>query len=703
MRIKIIFLTLLFLASTLFSQTMNWQNPLPGGNDINDVQFVNASTGFAVCSGGLIMKTTDAGLTWKMKDVSTAQACTLKKVFFVDNVYGWSCGVVGTAPFFVKTTDGGSSWSTITVSTLTSVQAMYFRNKTLGWVTSADGKIAKTTDGGTTWVLKTSGITSSIYGIYFSSDLAGITFSTGGVVRKTTDGGETWVAGTTLTYDISCYHFVTPTLGYSAGASANLYKTTDAGSSWTTMTSPSTTSNYVDICFVNENLGYVLRDAATSSASVYKTVDGGTTWTKPYYTSPMIGALCMSYLNDTTGYVFGRKGGICKSTDGDIYWNTVSIGTTTPIKDVFFSPGNEKLGWAVGFDNGGNVYGKTTDAGRTWTFPTTSLFKPYNIYFVNDNYGWVSGDAGSISKTTDGGTTWTSLNANAAGDHMYDIFFIDTLTGWSVGSNRTLKTTDGGTTWTTLLYGVMDAGGNSIYFLDANTGFKGSSTNNYTTDGGTTWSAKSTLNNYPSTITFANNKVGFAVGSSKVIKTTDGGLTWTPVFLAPSSIYGVACQDTSNIWVAGSSGGLFRSTDGGANWTRVPGLLSGDFNSVAIRKGNVWAGGVNGAIVSTIDMFTAVDEETRQYAKVKSFELNQNYPNPFNPATTISFVLSQANHVTLDIYNQLGQLVESLVNKDLKQGEHKIAWSPKNLTSGIYFYRLNYAGSSITKKLIYLK
>ncbi len=86
-----------------------------------------------------------------------------------------------------------------------------------------------------------------------------------------------------------------------------------------------------------------------------------------------------------------------------------------------------------------------------------------------------------------------------------------------------------------------------------------------------------------------------------------------------------------------------------------------------------------------------------------SFELYQNYPNPFNPSTTISFYLTQSSRVTLDLFSILGEKVNTLISGNLKPGFHSIDFSADNLSSGVYFYRLNTGYNSITKKMIISK
>ncbi len=89
--------------------------------------------------------------------------------------------------------------------------------------------------------------------------------------------------------------------------------------------------------------------------------------------------------------------------------------------------------------------------------------------------------------------------------------------------------------------------------------------------------------------------------------------------------------------------------------------------------------------------------------RVTEYALSQNYPNPFNPGTTISYALPKASHVTLALYNALGQLVSTLVNRSEEPGLHEVKVDGSGLASGVYIYRIQ-AGSFVqSKKLILLK
>lgn len=78
-------------------------------------------------------------------------------------------------------------------------------------------------------------------------------------------------------------------------------------------------------------------------------------------------------------------------------------------------------------------------------------------------------------------------------------------------------------------------------------------------------------------------------------------------------------------------------------------------------------------------------------------------PNPFNPSTTISFSLSRASNVKLHVFNVTGRLVQTLTDKRLEEGEHRLSFDGTALASGIYFARLDAGAFRQTQKLMLIK
>lgn len=85
------------------------------------------------------------------------------------------------------------------------------------------------------------------------------------------------------------------------------------------------------------------------------------------------------------------------------------------------------------------------------------------------------------------------------------------------------------------------------------------------------------------------------------------------------------------------------------------------------------------------------------------FALEQNYPNPFNPTTTIRYQLPVTSNVKLEVYDVLGKKIATLVNERQEAGIYNYTLNASNLSSGVYFYRLQ-AGSFVqTKKMMLVK
>jgi hypothetical protein len=85
------------------------------------------------------------------------------------------------------------------------------------------------------------------------------------------------------------------------------------------------------------------------------------------------------------------------------------------------------------------------------------------------------------------------------------------------------------------------------------------------------------------------------------------------------------------------------------------------------------------------------------------FELAQNYPNPFNPSTQIRFTLNRAGHAFLSVYNNSGQNMATLVNERLPGGTYMVMFDGTDLSSGVYFYRLDVEGVSAVRKMLLIR
>jgi photosystem II stability/assembly factor-like uncharacterized protein len=378
---------------------------------------------------------------------------------------------------------------------------------------------------------------------------------------------------------------------------------------------------------------------------------------------------------------------------------------------------------------------KTTDAGASWVEQIIDNCILYRFDFPSRLVGWAVGitrdRSGLICKTIDGGTSWNVVDSGAVGSIYYSIRFLDDLHGWIGGWNDTtsfvVRTINGGATWERGYDKTLDV--NDLFFLDTMNGWSvGENGKIYkTSDGGATWRAvlQAPDPNSPSSgsplrrIRFTDQMHGCAVGGlgggETKVWTSDGGVSWNVVNKTPgSSLHGLWFTDANNGWcVGGVNVGLTiqKTSDGGKTWAKqqFPTTLSGKvsyFEDIAfVSPTEGWVVADSGYILKTTNggeqpASLVVNQLDGAPA---AFQLSQNYPNPFNPNTAISFQLSIVGHVSLKMFNALGEEVATLVSEELPAGTYSRTWYASGFPSGVYYYRLQ-AGSFVeTKKLVLLR
>ncbi len=175
-----------------------------------------------------------------------------------------------------------------------------------------------------------------------------------------------------------------------------------------------------------------------------------------------------------------------------------------------------------------------------------------------------------------------------------------------------------------------------------------------------------------------------ALGQSGVIslKEVPGGMQSPTAEAATQLRYGVA----------GCGGGDASSTNYGVRGT-VGQPAIGNTNSTSFGSDIGYWYGLRGTASGAAD-----DPDFPQ-----DYSLAQNYPNPFNPTTTIQFALPERSRVTLRIYDVTGNLVQTLVDRQMPAGVHREEWDAIGVASGVYFYRIDARGFVQTKKLVLLK
>ncbi len=134
-----------------------------------------------------------------------------------------------------------------------------------------------------------------------------------------------------------------------------------------------------------------------------------------------------------------------------------------------------------------------------------------------------------------------------------------------------------------------------------------------------------------------------------------------------------------------------------------------DTVAFAIIGGDSWSNFITAAIQARqkyADLPTDVDDDNGQLPR--SFTLYQNAPNPFNPVTDISFAIPKSGIVAVQVFDVLGRSVKQLTNGQYPAGEHKLTWdgtdeSGNQVSSGVYFYRVQFENDSQTRKMVLMK
>ena len=373
---------------------------------------------------------------------------------------------------------------------------------------------------------------------------------------------------------------------------------------------------------------------------------------------------------------------------------------------------------------------RTTDGGATWlTVPVSGITNEiYCIWSINDivafaGEGYVNGNA-KLLKTTNAGLNWsTVLETSSNGGHFTGITFTK-INGNRFGlaiAEKIYRTQNSGLNWVEINAGVVGVSNaqNSLMIVDND--FYGFGLNNgaarirLTTDNSATWNTQqiSVSGNYTSAIAYHSNKMfGVAATSTSlpmISRTTDGGGSWSNINVGSGvtgTCYFVWVPGTPVVYLLGSNGGIKRSTDNGISWVTTPtpgvtGLTHFDFmQSANIVFGYAVSSGGN---VIKLNDTLQVLTSTGNNSVVSDFSLSQNYPNPFNPATTIQYSLALNSNVRISIFDALGREVAVPVNEVKQAGSYELSFDGSDLSSGIYYYRINAGNFTDIKKMILIK
>jgi photosystem II stability/assembly factor-like uncharacterized protein len=313
---KIITILIFFLLCTAAMFPQGWQWVNTGYNFIlYDVSFPAGQneTGYAVGSdvtyngNGIILKTTDGGMTWFQ--ISSGTIPGLEAVCFTSVDVGYAGGW---QDYFIKTTDGGTTWNQISIDPgIWYFRDIEFINTDNGITSTADGTIYVTTDAGNSWTLAT-GINQDIEDVCYADNST--LYAVGGdeKVAKSTDGGFTWTeiySGTFTRLFLGVY-FSDANYGMIGGEDGKVMKTTDSGISWITQNAGGFALLH-GVYIFNEDSAYVVG----TPEQVYKTTDGGNTWAEDWASGYNVAFYKIKFTSNNTGIICGSQGTIMVKTD----------------------------------------------------------------------------------------------------------------------------------------------------------------------------------------------------------------------------------------------------------------------------------------------------------------------------------------------------------------------------------------------------
>lgn len=701
----------LIAVSRLHGQTWQWLNPMPQGDNISQITFINSQRGWIVVWSKSLLHTFDGGSMWQLLSTNIS----LRRISFITELEGWGVGSEHRSSLdagIYHTTDGGRTWThQLTDSIWGAFEDVKFTDAKHGWGLTS-GSVWHTSDGGQTWNIQASrGFVRPAGGEYrlsFRDSLRGWMGGWQYYVSKTLDGGKAWERDSTLE-GYNHFVFVDTLHGWASSTvqswtRRNVARSTDGGLSWVETPSPL--------------MGMAHPLSATACLAfaddgIYKTIDGGASWTLISRTT-----FNRAFIhNATNGWAHQDSGpNYFQTTDGGVSWIDRSEDAFGPGISFLWAADfvDTSYGWTVGstFLEGTRIdefVARTTDGGKTWVKTGTHLSsEPLAVSFVDRTTGWIAGRSGMIRKTTDGGFTW-KVQQSGTTFTLWDVQFLDRLNGFSTGGSgpadpnvgAILKTNDGGETWLNITPLNTPRLG-PLQFVDTLYGWVGGSSNFLrTTNGGVSWENPAPDSSIVGidAFYFVDRMKGWGKGGAAdftqyhIMITDDGGTTWTiqfSDFLLDRPFGGeISFYDSLKGWVVGGQGAIWFTSDGGVTWENRTGFTTQFLRGIALAgTEKAWVVGTRGAILGLArDGVVSVVEENHPLL-AEPIQLSPNFPNPFNALTTISYRLGVPGPVTLELYDILGRRVMRRELGYREIGEYTLQVNPQNLSSGIYFYSL---------------